>query len=281
MTAADAVANAVVEEASIEPPTEPLPDAASIPESKRTTEREPEPEKQPFDRKRFHFMSGMPGGETAHIRDDGGEVLFAYRSFASIVPIVAALVSGIVAVAGLAAVVFLLAEKRVVYAILAMMLSAAFAVIIAMLVPPIKVTLFSGIHPMVTVAQQSNLSFPVAPYIVATPDGHTLSRIRRSVFSRLGRNRWHILAASDDRPIGAAIEESLAAALARKVAGKFDPRYEADLTIRYLGHYVGTIVRRPTAQGERDFLDVARDEKATLDRRVAVALALLVLGAEP
>jgi hypothetical protein len=285
MTAADAAVDPAAHPAEDdeveEPPTEPLPEAAAIPESKRTTEREPEPEKQPFARTRFHFMSGMPGGETAHIRADGGEVLFAYRSFASIVPIVAALVSGIVTVAGLAAVAFLLAEKRVVYAILALMLSAAFAVIIAMLVPPIKVTLFSGLHPMVTVVQQSNLSFPVATYIVATPDGHTLSRIRRSVFSRLGRNRWHILAASDDRPIGAAIEESLVAALARKVAGKFDPRYEADLTIRYLGRHVGTIVRRPTAHGERDLLDVSTDEKATLDRRVAVALALLVLGAEP
>ena len=265
-----------------EPPTEPLSEAVDLPPPHaRSTDRDPEPEKQPFSRTRFHFMSGMPGGENAQIRADGGEVLFSYRSFASVVPIVATLVSGIVGVAGLAAVAFLVAEQRVIAAVLALMLSAAFAVIIAMLVPPIKVTLFSGIHPMLTVVQQSNLSFPVATYVVATPDGHTLARVRRTVFSRLGRNRWHILSASDDRPIGVAIEESLAAALARKVLGKFNALYESNLRLRYLGGDVGTILRRPNAAGERDVLDVSIDDKAVLDRRVAVAVALLALGAEP
>jgi hypothetical protein len=226
-------------------------------------------------------MSGMPAGEMAHIRADGGDVLFSYRSFASVVPIVAALVSAIVVVAGIAAVTFLLSDKRPIAAILALMLSAAFAVIIAMLVPPIKVTIFSGMHPMLTIAQQSNLSFPMATYVVASPDGHMLARIRRTVFSRLGRNRWHILSASDDRPIGGAIEESLAAAIGRKLLGKFNPRHEANLHLRYLGRDSGTIVRRPNAAGERDVLDVTLDPAATLDRRVAVAVALLVLGSEP
>lgn len=223
----------------------------------------------------------MPSGETANIRADDGEILLSYRSFASVVPIVAALVSVIVGIAGLAGVAFLAAEGRPMFAVLALLLTAAFAVVIAMLVPPIKVTLFSGIHPMVTIVQQSNLSFPVATYIVATPDGRTLARIRRSVFSRLGRNRWHLLSASDDRPIGAAIEESLSAAVNRKFFGKFNPRHESNLIIGFLGKRVGSIVRRPTAEGQRDFLDVSIDEKESLDRRVAVAVALLVLGAEP
>jgi hypothetical protein len=223
----------------------------------------------------------MPSGETANIRDDDGEILLSYRSFASIVPIVAALVSVIVGVAGFAGTAFLAVEGRPMYAFLALLLTAAFAVVIAMLVPPIKVTLFSGIHPTVTIVQQSNLSFPVATYIVASPDGRTLARVRRSVFSRLGRNRWHILSASDDRPIGMAIEESLSAAINRKFFGKFSPRHESNLVLGFLGKRVGTIVRRPTAEGRRDYLDVTIDEKETLDRRVAVAIALLVLGAEP
>jgi hypothetical protein len=37
----------------------------------------------------------------------------------------------------------------------------------------------------------------------------------------------------------------------------------------------------PNAAGERDVLDVSIDDKAVLDRRVAVAVALLALGAEP
>lgn len=226
-------------------------------------------------------MSGMPSGEMAHVRGDGGDVLLSYRSFASAVGIVAALVTAIVIISGLASVTFLFIEGRVIPAILALVLSAAFAVVIAMLVPPTKVTLFNGNHPAVTIAQQSNLSFPVATYVIASPDGRTLARIRRSVFTRIGRNRWDILSASDDRPIGYAVEESLSQALVRKLAGKFSSKYEANLYIRYLGRDAGTIIRRPNASHEVDVLDVSLDPEASLDRRVAVALATLVLGSEP
>jgi len=226
-------------------------------------------------------MSGMPAGEMAHVRGDGGDVLLSYRSFASAVHIVAAIVTAIIVISGLAAVSFLLVEGRAGYAILALMLSAAFAVVIAMLVPPTKVTLFNGNHPAVTIAQQSNLSFPVVTYVIATPDGRTLARVRRGVFSRLGRNRWDILSASDDQPIGIAAEESLGRAYLRKIAGKFNPKYQADVNVRYLGKDAGSIVRRPTESGEADVLDVSRDPQASLDRRVAVALATLVLGSEP
>lgn len=226
-------------------------------------------------------MSGMPAGEMASIRGDGGDVLLSYRSFASAVGIVAALVTAIVVISGFAAVTFLLVEHRIAAAILALMLSAAFAVVIAMLVPPTKVTLFNGNHPAVTIAQQSNLSFPIVTYVVASPDGRTLARIRRSVFTRLGRNRWDLLSASDDRPIGAAVEETLGRAYLRKLAGKFNQKYEANIHIRYVGKDAGSIVRRPNASNEADVLDVSIDPQAALDRRVAVALATLVLGSEP
>ena len=47
----------------------------------------------------------------------------------------------------------------------------------------------------------------------------------------------------------------------------------------FLGDHVGAIVRRPT--GERDVLGVSIEAKESLDRRVAVAVTLLVSGAEP
>jgi hypothetical protein len=69
--------------------------------------------------------------------------------------------------------------------------------------------------------------------------------------------------------------------MARKILGKFNALYESNLRLRYLGGDVGTILRRPNPAGERDVLDVSIDDKAVLDRRVAVAVALLALGAEP
>ncbi len=211
------------------------------------------------------------------IRSDGGEPVLTYRSFASVVGIVALTVSVIVAVTGLAAVLFLLFDHRPFPATLAFLLSAAFMVVIAMLVPTTRVTLYEGAHPVLLIAQQSNVSLPIVTYAVGTQDQRIIGRLRKSVWSRLGRNRWDILNAHDDRPIGYAAEESLSRAMVRKFAGKFSPRYETNIEINYLGKGAGWIVRRPDSSGEIDVLDIAGD----LDRRLAVALATLILGSEP
>ena len=189
----------------------------------------------------------------------------------------ALVVSVIVAVTGVAAVAFLMFESRPVPAIMALLLSVAFAIVIAMLVPPTHVTLYEEADPVLHITQQSNVSFPIASYVVGTPDQKVIARLRKNVLSRLGRNRWDILSAIDDRPIGFAAEESLSRALLRKLAGKFSRRYESNVRIRYRDENAGWIVRRPDSNGDVDVLDIAGD----IDRRVAIALATLILGSEP
>ena len=135
-------------------------------------------------------MSAIPSGETANVRDDAGNVVLSYRSFASVVGIIATLVAGVVALAGLAGVLFLLNEHRVGPAAVAFGLSAIFAVLVIMLVPPVNVTIYDGPDPALTIAQQSSVSFPIATYVVTTIEGKTLGRVRKSFFSRFGRNRW-------------------------------------------------------------------------------------------
>src|SRR4029078_1760740 len=125
--------------------------------------------------------------------------------------------------------------------------------------------------------QQSNVSFPVATYVVGSPDRKVLARIRRSIWSRVGRNRWSILPINSDRAIGYAVEESLSRALVRKFAGKFHPKYQSNLVIRYLDKDAAWIVPRPNSEGESDVLEITGE----IDHRVAVALATLVLGSEP
>jgi hypothetical protein len=194
-----------------------------------------------------------------------------------VVAVVALVVSVIVAVTGAAAVIFLMVESRPLPAFMALLLSAAFAVVIAMLVPPIHVTLYEKEDPVLHIAQQSNVSFPVASYVVGTPEQKVVARLRKSVWSRLGRNRWDILGASDNRPIGYAAEESLSRAMLRKLAGKFNRRYESNVRIHYLGKGAGWIVRRPDNTGDVDVLELGGE----IDRRVAIALATLILGSEP
>ena len=193
------------------------------------------------------------------------------------VGIVALVVSVIIAVTGAGAVIFLMFESRPLPAFMALLLSAAFAVVIAMLVPPIHVTLYKEEDPVLHIGQQSNVSFPVASYVVETPEQRVVVRLRKSVWSRLGRNRWDILDAGDNRPIGYAAEESLSRAFLRKLAGKFNRRYESNIRINYLGQGAGWIVRRPDNTGDVDILELGGD----IDRRVAIALATLILGSEP
>jgi hypothetical protein len=220
-------------------------------------------------------MTGMPAGETVNVRDGGGEVVLHYRSFASVTSVVAAVMAAIVIVSGVAAAIFLYTEDRSVPAAIALVLS----VMIALLVPPTNATLYDGVQPAITIAQQSSISIPVATYLIATPDGKPLARLRKNVFSRLGRNRWKILPVGDEHAVGEAVEESLSRALVRKLLGKFSARYQSNVVVRYLDRAAATIVRRPDAEGAADVLDI--DPESPIDRRVAVGLATLILGSEP
>ncbi len=228
---------------------------------------------------RYRFTSGVRAGETAHIRDAGGNTLLTYRSFASIVGIVAALVAGIVIIAGAASALFLFAEQRPLAAIAALVMSLAFSGLIATLVPRTKVTLYEGTNPALTIAQRSRFSFPAAAYTVYMPDGASIGTLRRSAIARLVRNRWLINAPPDQRGSAFAVERTLGRALVRKLFGKFNRSYEVDYRIVDHGMPAGEIIRRPDANGDFDILQI--EPGSALDRRVAVALATLIFGAEP
>jgi hypothetical protein len=263
-----------------EPAPAPAPEPAPEPEiPPRRPTPIPGPPVGPFTNTRFQFTTGVPANEPVSVADDAGHILLQYRSFASVTSVVAAVMAAIVIVSGLAAAIFLYTEDRIVPAGIALLLAAAFSVMIAMLVPPVNATLYDGAQPAITLAQQSSISIPVVTFLVTTSDGKPLARLRKNVFSRLGRNRWRILPPTDEHPLGDAVEESLSRAIVRKMFGKFSPKYQSNVVIRYLDQTAATIVRRPDALGQHDVLDI--DPESTLDRRVAIAIATLILGSEP
>ncbi len=201
-------------------------------------------------------------------------MLLTYRSFASVVPIVAALVCGLVLLAGIAGALFLIEKDSFVMAVVALVLTIAFASFIGLLVPRTNVTLYDDGNPALTISQKS--VFPSATFLVATPNGATLATLHKSLLARLGRNRWTIT--QEGRFLGDAIEESFGGALMRKALGKFSRRFETNVHIQHGGIDVGTIVRRPDGERPVDVLELISDG---MDRRVAVALATLILGREP
>ena len=227
-----------------------------------------------FSQTRYRFTTGLRSGEVANIRGEDGQVLLSYRSFASVVGTVAALVSAIIALAGLAAVLFLMQENLAARAFVVLALTVTFSLVIALLVPRINVTLYDEHHPALTLTQLS--TFPSVSYSVSAPNGTTLAELRRAPFSRVGRHRWSVL--QEGRQIAEATEESWGRAMVRKALGKFDRRFETNFRIEYGGLEAGTIIRRPDAQGAVDVLELTTD---ALDRRIAVALATVILGREP
>lgn len=220
----------------------------------------------------------MPSGDVASIHDGGGQVRLTYRSFAGIVSIVAALVAAIVLTAGAAATLFLRADGRTGAAVAAATLSIVFSVVIAGLVPSIRVTLYQSSIPALTIEQSASFSFPFVTYTVSTPEGQSLGTLRSSILSRFGRNRWRI-AGPEQYVVADAVEESFGSALLRKLAGKFNRKFQSNLDIVENGIYTGSVVRRPDDAGRYDFVEIS--ESSNLDRRLVIALGTLVFGSEP
>jgi hypothetical protein len=186
-----------------------------------------------------------------------------------VIGIIAALVAGIVFVAGVAATLFLIAEHSPFRALIAVALTIAFSVVITRLVPRTNVTLYDDGTPALTISQRA-----AATYVVAAPNGTILGQLRKSPFSFLGRTRWTVT--HQGRVLAEAIEESFGRAMLRKLYGKFSRRFETNLLVRLPGIDMGRIVRRDG--NDVDVLELTGD---ALDRRVAVALATVVFGREP
>jgi hypothetical protein len=205
------------------------------------------------------------------VRSGSGASLYTYRSFSSILGVVATLTSAIVVLAGIAASVFLLAEKQPLPAAAAVVLTAVFTWFIAMLVPATTVTLFdSAGSPLLTISQTRR-----ARWSVTDTDGGPVAEVRRHFLSRLGRHHW--LVTRDGRYLAEAREAGLFRAWRRKAAGKFSRRFETDLLIFSGPIPAGRIVRR-NENGRTDFVEL---DGTVLDWRAALALATLVLGSEP
>lgn len=222
-----------------------------------------------FAQTEFHFPRGLRAGEHAEVRSPGGDLLFTYRAFASVVGVIAAFLAGIVAVAGAGAVLLLVHEQSYLRALVALVMTLVFTLVIPLLAPRTNVTLLEEGAPALAIVQRS--LFPDAAFAVSAPNGAQLAELRKSVLSRLGRNRWRVL--QNGRLVAEAREASLFGALLRKLFGKFSRTFETDVEITSGGLSAGRILRRTG-----DALVITSD---VVDRRVLVALATLVLGREP
>jgi hypothetical protein len=230
--------------------------------------------------RRYTFPRLTRRGDVAAIVGDDGTTLW-YRSFVSVTSLVATLVTAFVSLCGVAAVTYLLIDGRFGGALLSLLVTAAFEVVIPLLVPPAHVVFFSDTSLTTRALEIVQVGRPLLPadrFSVRSADGKELGQIERSALSRLTRHRWLIFD-HDGSPRAMTIEESTARAMIRKLTGKFRPDLDSDLLLTIDDAAAGRLIRRTS--GERVTLDLSPGRRQSLDERLVVAMAALVFGLEP
>ena len=230
--------------------------------------------------RKYTFPRLTRRGELAAILSDEGTTLW-YRSFVSVTSLVATLVTAFVSLCGVAAVTYLLIDGRFAGALLSLLVTAAFEVVIPLLVPPTNVVFFSDKSLTTRALEIVQVGRPLLPadrFSVRSADGKELGQIERSALSRLTRHRWLIFD-HDGRLRSVTIEESTARAMVRKLTGKFRPDLDSDLLLTIDDAAAGRLIRR--ASGERVTLDLSPGSRQSFDERLIVAMAALVFGLEP
>jgi uncharacterized protein YxjI len=119
------------------------------------------------------------------------------------------------------------------------------------------------------------LAGPTRTYTVLTGTGNTLARLRKRYLDNLVRKRWDV-EATDGRVVARAVEDSVVLSLLRRVVGTLFGLLRTNfLLLDGDGLVLGEFNRKFTIF-DRYVLDLRADPERRLDRRVAVALGVML-----
>jgi hypothetical protein len=266
------------------PPAAP-PEPSETQSQVKNSAREEEPVRDPDDPFRLsqYFLDvSAPYGERSVVRDTDLNALLYYRRPVNLAGFIAAFVSALVFVGGLAVAALLAFTGDVVPSLLAFLLTIGFSVLILLLVPRQKHVYVYRDEEMSQAAlmlwQETRFAFPILRFSLRGADGNVIALFSRTYASTYGRHRWRIEHPSGGI-FGCGIENPRSAALLRKILGSFFGLIKTDFRILLGPEEVGWIYRRQSGI-ERHLLDLTLDPFFSLDRRVALGLAVLIDGLE-
>lgn len=125
------------------------------------------------------------------------------------------------------------------------------------------------------VRQDQRVAVFARSYTLTTPAGETLARFRKVYVHNLVRKRWYA-EAPDGRALARAIEDSIVLSLLRRVLGTFFGVLRTNfLVVAESGEVLGELNRKFTLF-DRYVLDLSGDAEQRLDRRVALALGIML-----
>ena len=132
---------------------------------------------------------------------------------------------------------------------------------------------------LLKVLQDKKFHVIVATYTVLTPAGELLGRMRKNYLYNIFRKKWDVFGAGGEK-IAVAREDSLILSLLRRFLGPFFGFLRTNFVILTPGENGQERVRgefnRKFTLFDRYVLDVSRDRPRTIDRRLAVALGVLL-----
>jgi uncharacterized protein YxjI len=125
---------------------------------------------------------------------------------------------------------------------------------------------------LLEVLQDQKLAFVTHTFTVNEPGGRTLARLRKNLLTDIFRKKWNV-ASPDGRDLWHAMEDSVLLALVRRFLTRLVP-----LCFIFClpgGQVVGEFNRKFTIL-DRYVLDLSRDSARALDRRVALAMGVML-----
>jgi hypothetical protein len=130
-------------------------------------------------------------------------------------------------------------------------------------------------EPLLRVVQDQRVAGLVRTYTVKTPAGEVLARLRKHHLHNLVRKRWDVTTPGG-LPLAAALEDSIVLSLLRRVLGSFFGLLRTNfLLLDAAGEVLGEFNRKLTLL-DRYVLDLSADADRRLDRRVALALGVML-----
>jgi hypothetical protein len=164
--------------------------------------------------------------------------------------------------------------------LLAVPIAAVVFVAVSMALRPLRhVTVYrdeSRTEVLLKVLQDQRVALVTRTYTVLAKDGEPIAKLRKTYIHNIVRKRWYV-EAPDGRPLALAIEDSIVLSLLRRVLGPLFGFLRTNFLLVRGEHaeVFGEFNRKLTLL-DRYVLDLSADPARTFDRRVALALGVML-----
>jgi hypothetical protein len=131
-------------------------------------------------------------------------------------------------------------------------------------------------EPLLRVLQDQRVAFLTRTFTIVTAAGDPLAKLRKTYLHNVIRKRWYVLSPAG-APVAMAIEDSMVLSLLRRVLGPFFGFLRTNFVfVRGQDDEVFGEFNRKFTLLDRYVLDLSADAERTFDRRIALALGVML-----